>query len=142
MDVLTHTKLGTRTRLTAVALGSLIFLGSQVMWVGIPAGWLWIASRASSNYVTVYGLVLIAVPPSMGLWGWLLHRLNASYLRTIGAPMRPRRQSAWLRPISGASRWKQPSSLLENSMAVSVTTSIVAVLLVFLLFPYYLATWP
>ncbi len=142
MDVLTRQKLGTRSKLGAVALGSLIFLGSQVMWVGIPAGWLWIASQASSNYVTIYGLVLVAVPPSMGLWGWLLHRLNATYLRTIQAPTRPRRQSAWLKPIGGAPRWKQPSSLLENSMAASVTTAIVAVLLVFLLFPYYLATWP
>jgi len=142
VDVLTRQKLGTRSKLGAVALGSLIFLGSQVMWVGIPAGWLWIASQASSNYVTIYGLVLVAVPPSMGLWGWLLHRLNATYLRTIQAPTRPRRQSAWLKPIGGAPRWKQPSSLLENSMAASVTTAIVAVLLVFLLFPYYLATWP
>lgn len=78
----------------------------------------------------------------MGLWGWLLHRLNATYLRTIQAPTRPRRQSAWLKPISGAPRWKQASSLLENSMAASVTTAIVAALIVFLLFPYYLATWP
>jgi hypothetical protein len=106
----------------------------MVLWVAIPAGWLWVASQASSDYVTVYGLALVGAPLSMVLWAWLLYRLNAVYLRVIGAPPRPRRQSAWLQSISSERRWRQPDALIEVSMAISVTTAIVLFTIWFLFF--------
>jgi predicted permease len=64
------------------ALAGSLVLGSIVMWLGIPAGWLWLFSTTGDDYFRVYLETLIATPPTMAAWGWCLHRINRVYLST------------------------------------------------------------
>jgi hypothetical protein len=59
-------------------------VGSVFLWIGIPVGWVWIASRtvkSSQPSLGPYVLVLLATPVSMWIWGKFLFRLNAVYSR-------------------------------------------------------------
>jgi hypothetical protein len=95
-------------------LGLGLGVGSLVLWLGIPAGWLWIFSHATDNYFDIYLGTLAAAPPTMIAWGWFLHRLNRMYLTMTetGDRSGPRRRH----------------HLLETFMTISVLAAILAFL--------------
>jgi hypothetical protein len=97
-------------RVRGVALGGMLVLGSIVLWLGIPAGWLWLFSWTGDHYFRVYLETLIASPPTMAAWGWCLQRINRVYLMTGRRP-----------------------GLLETSLTLSVILAIVG-LVVWLVF--------
>ncbi len=74
-------KTALRTGSSALVLVSIMFLGSLVMWVAMPVGWLWVAGhvQAASGSVGIAFLVaLVGVIVSIGvivpLLGWLSNR--------------------------------------------------------------------
>src|SRR4051812_18928567 len=107
-------------RLAAVGLAALIFLGSLVLWIGIPLAWVWGSSQLVTRYPVVYGAALLGCPATMVLWGWVLHRLNAVYLRVSGAEPGPPSRAAWLKSLSADRKRYARGSVLEISMMVSV----------------------
>jgi hypothetical protein len=124
---------GHRHRAAELFLGASIVFGSLMLWIGIPAGWLWLVSHLSDTYPTVYALALIGCPVTMGLWALVLGRLNGLYLEVSGG--RPdRRRSAWLKSLSGERGSRPPRSLLDWSMTISV---IVALLTIAIWFFFY-----
>lgn len=80
-------------RLTGLGLAGLIFLGSLIL-VAIPLLTLWLLSRLSSNYGTVYLLALVGCPLALILWGVVLVRLDRLLGRVRGALGQPPSGSA------------------------------------------------
>jgi multisubunit Na+/H+ antiporter MnhB subunit len=114
---------GASARLAEYALVVAIFLGSLVMWVGLPVGWLWLVTRLADHYPDVYAGALFGCPVTMVLFGLLLARLNALHLRLTGGHP-ARRQTAWLKSLSGDRRARPPRSVLDTSMVVSVVIAV------------------
>src|SRR6476661_5884965 len=75
------------TKPIAVLLVLMMAAGSVFLWIGIPVGWVWIASRTVNTSQPSFGpylLVLIATPLSMWLWSKLLFQLNDLYSLVTG----------------------------------------------------------
>jgi hypothetical protein len=66
-------------RVSRLALAVLLALGSLMMWIGIPAAWLWAWSMISDRYLTVLLAGLAGCPVVMIGWGWCLGRINRAY---------------------------------------------------------------
>src|SRR5207247_11053017 len=92
-----------RRRAAELALMAVLALGSLLLWVGIPAVWLWVWSQASDRYLTIYAAALIGCPLAMAALAWCLHRINRVYLRISEAPDAPRARPGWTRAV-GARR--------------------------------------
>ena len=73
-------------------------------------------------------MALIAAPATMTAWGWVLHRLNALYLRTLRAEPPRRRQTAWLKSLGTERGWREPSALIDLSMGLAVVAALLAFL--------------
>jgi hypothetical protein len=120
------------SRLVELGLMAAIFLGSLALWIAVPVGSLWIASRLSNDASTVTLSVLIICPLAMLAFGLLLGALNRMYLRTTGGGV-ARSKSAWLGSLSGGrGRPRRPRSPLETSMTISAGTAVVLLLVWFL----------
>jgi hypothetical protein len=111
-------------RVTALGLVVVMAAGSLVLWIGIPAAWLWLWSQLTPHYLSVYAAALIGCPLTMAAWAWGLHRVNCVYLRIAHTPESPRPHTAWLRSMSGSGR-RQPRGVLEICMTVSVVLALV-----------------
>ncbi len=120
------------TRLLEYTLAAGIFLGSFALWVVVPFGSLWIASRLSGDTQTVVLSVLIICPLAMLICGLGLSALYRAYLRVSHAePTRDR--TAWLGSLSGdrkPKRGRRP--VLDFSLTFSAGTAIVLLLVWFL----------
>ena|SRR5882757_1324012 len=112
-------------RVTALALVVVMASGSLVLWIGIPAAWLWVWSQITPHYLAVYAAALIGCPLTMAAWGWGLHRVNRVYLDITHTPESPRPHTAWLRSMSSSGR-RQPRGVLEICMTVSVVIALIA----------------
>jgi len=49
-------------------LGLVLPIGSLVLWLGIPAGWLLVFSRTGHDYFRIYFETLAVAPPTMIAW--------------------------------------------------------------------------
>lgn len=105
-------------------LAALIFLGSLVMWIGVPLGWLWLVSRFADHYPDVYAGALFGCPATMVLLGLALARLDALHLRISGGHA-SRGRTAWLKSLSGDRVARRDWTVLDRSMVVSVVLAIV-----------------
>jgi hypothetical protein len=121
-------------RLVAIVLGGAIVLGSLTLWIGIPVGWLWVASRLSSEYPIVWALAVFGAPLTMAAWTLVLARLNVAYLRATEA--HPGQQhAAWLHSMSGERSPRRPRrALLDVSKSVSVVLALLALMIWFFFF--------
>ena len=121
-------------RLPAILLGAALVLGSLVMWIGIPVGWLWFVSHLSSEYPNVWALAVFGCPLTMAAWTLVLARLNGAYLRATGT--HPEQQhAAWLHSMSGERAPHRPArTLLDVSMTVSVILALLSLAIWFFFF--------
>jgi hypothetical protein len=125
-----------RTLLEYVLVAA-IFLGSLVMWIGLPLGWLWLVTRLVEGYPEAYAGALFGCPVTMTLLGLLLSRLNSFYLRLSGGHPEQHR-TAWLKSLSGErrGRGRRPRTVLETSMTISVVLAMVAITIWFFFFAH------
>jgi hypothetical protein len=116
------------TRVAEVLLIGAIAVGSLVLWIGIPTGWLYVASHLSDRYPRIYLIALVFCPLTMIAFGVVLARLNARYVGLFpDAPDRPRRgREAWLRSVGAERSAREPLPVLEICMSISVTLAILA----------------
>jgi hypothetical protein len=66
-------------RVLAVLLIGLMAVGSIVLWLGIPVGWLYLVSRivdSAQPSMGPYALVLVGIPATMTAMGKLLAALD------------------------------------------------------------------
>lgn len=115
----------------------LMAVGSVVLWIGIPVGWVWVASRTvktSQPTLGPYLLVLCAVPITMWVWGRLLFRLNDLYSRLTGQTYEVRTQLPWHKSMRGERSSGRPTTVLDLVMIVSVSIALTAFAVWFFLF--------
>ena len=113
----------------ALMLVLLMAVGSVVMWIGVPLGLIYLASRladSSQPSAGPYLLVLIGLPVGMAIVGKCLGTLD----RLHGAPDRPPSRSAtgatWLRSMRAERTSTRRGGVLDQVMIVSVGLALVA----------------
>jgi hypothetical protein len=112
------------------ALAVAIVAGSAFLWIGIPVLGLWLAGRFTTTAEGFLFATLGGIPLAMVAFGWVLYRVNAAYMRSLGPDAASERQhSAWLVSVSderGVSRRaRAPRRLIDIAMTVSITIALV-----------------
>jgi hypothetical protein len=124
-------------RITAVALIALMAIGSVVLWLGIPAFWLWFASRlveTSQPSMGPYAMVLVGIPLSMVAMGKLLSSLNRIYGEVTQTTPVLRVRAPWLRSMRGERESGRPATVLDVVMVCSVAVALLAMAIWFFVF--------
>src|SRR5918911_4627906 len=88
----------------AVMLVVLMAIGSVLMWLGVPLGLIYLASRISSSSAPSLGpylLVLVGLPVGMAIIGKALGWLDRRHQRLTGRGDGERRPAPWLRSLRG-----------------------------------------
>ncbi len=134
---------GLRVALERVVLAILTTLISVNIWTGGPVFALWVGSRIES---AVGQLSMAAVGATIGVLiveTFVLYRalalLNARYNSLIGRVL-PRRQAAWLKPMSGerrSSEVRRPLSAIERIVVGSAVIAVLALEIWFFFFAHY-----
>src|SRR3954453_8267477 len=117
------------TKPIAVLLVLMMAVGSVFLWIGIPVGWVWIASRTVDTSQPSFGpylLVLVATPLTMWLWSKLLFRLNGIYASVTGQTYEQRQQLPWHKILRDSSGSGRATSVLDLVMMISVTLALTA----------------
>jgi hypothetical protein len=118
-------------RLLEYVLAAGIFLGSFALWVVVPFGSLWLASKIGDDAETVVFAALFICPIAMLASGLGLSWMYGQYLRVTGThPSRDR--TAWLGSLSGErKRQRARRPILDTSLTISASIAIVLLLLWF-----------
>jgi hypothetical protein len=109
------------------AAGLLILLmaiGSVVLWIGIPVGWLYLASQlvdTSQPTLGPYILVIFGIPITMFVFGKLLFTLDRVFERVTGRESTTDFRPPWLKSMRGERDVSRKLSVLEGVMIVSVS---------------------
>ena len=118
-------RIRTIDRLAAAFLLALMAVGALVLWIGVPVGSLWVASKLSDSGTGHLLIALPLVPTAMIVWGTFLFWLNALYLRAIGVLVVPED------PDEPPPRARGP---LEPMLVASLVIAIAAFLVWFFVF--------
>jgi hypothetical protein len=113
--------------IVAAALIALMAVGSIVLWLGIPVGWIYLASKlVSSSQPTMgpYILVLVGIPVSMVIVGKLLSKLNRVYGELTGTTPTVRVQLPWQKSMRGERGSGHPRTILDVVMVFSVSLAL------------------
>jgi hypothetical protein len=124
-------------RLLGALLIALMAAGSVLLWIGIPVGWLYLASRltdSSQPSMGPYVLVLVGIPATMIATGKVLAVLDRAYGRVAGTAQRGRVQSPWHRSLRGDRRPARGRSVLDVVMVTSVALAVACFAVWFFLF--------
>jgi hypothetical protein len=116
---------GPGARVVGVFLIGLMAIGSALMWLGIPVGWLWLAShlqKGANPSLGPYLLVAFGVPISMAIVGKLLGGLDRRYARIVKADGDEglRVQLPWMKSLRGERDSGHRRTVLDVVMIVSV----------------------
>ena len=114
--------------LLAALLIVLMAIGSIVLWLGIPIGWLYLASRiakSSQPSMGPYVLVLVGIPASMIVVGKLLSRLNRTYGAVTGAAPTAATPASWMKSLRGERDSGRRRTILDVVMVWSVALALV-----------------
>jgi hypothetical protein len=107
----------------------LMAVGSVILWIGIPVGWLYLASRlvdSSQPTLGPYVLLIFGIPTTMFLFGKLLFTLDRVFERVTGRTAETEFRPAWLRSMRGERTTKRRLTVLEGVMIVSVSIAAAA----------------
>jgi hypothetical protein len=124
-------------RLVGALLILLMAVGSVLLWIGIPVGWLYLVSRlvdSSEPSMGPYVLVLVGIPTTMILMGKLLAVLDRTYARVTRTQAQARVQAPWHRSLRGDRRPARAGSVLDVVMVASVALAVVCFAVWFFLF--------
>jgi hypothetical protein len=124
-------------RLLGALLIGLMAVGSVMLWIGIPVGWLYLVSRmvdSAQPSMGPYVLVLVGIPATMIVMGKVLAVLDRTYGRVTGTTPRARVQSPWHRSLRGDRRPVRGRSVLDVVMVCSVALAVLCFAVWFFLF--------
>ena len=127
------------TKPVALFLILLMAIGSVFLWIGIPVGWVWIAShvvKTTQPTLGPYLLILVGVPLSMFVVGKLLYRLNHVYERLTGRTSEVKMQLPWHRSLRGERTPNRRTTVLEFVMIWSVSLALVCFAVWFFFFAH------
>jgi hypothetical protein len=112
----------------AVMLVALMALGSVVMWIGVPLGLIYLASKLADTpnpSMGPYLLVLIGLPIGMAVVGKGLGALNRAHIRVTGTETDAYRPG-WTRSMRGERTVNRRGGILDRVMIISVALAGVA----------------
>ena len=112
----------------AIFLVLLMGAGSVLMWLGVPVGLVYLASKISSSSSPSLGpylLVLLGLPVGMAIIGKALGWLDRRHQRLTGQGDGERRPAPWLKSMRGERTSTRRSGVLDKVMIVSVGVAIV-----------------
>jgi hypothetical protein len=124
-------------KLAALILILLMIGGSLVLWIGIPVGWIILASHltnSSAPSLGPYVLLIIGIPVTMFLFGRFLYRLNALYGDVTDTTPHVQVRAAWLKSMRAERDNTRPRTVLDVVMIASVSVALVAFLIWFFFF--------
>lgn len=125
----TRSELSGADRTVAAFLWILMALGSVFLWVGVPAGWLWVAGQITSVPAHHIMLSLIGVPLAIIIWARGLFWLNRLHMRVTMPRL--------MREIEEADEDEEPRTIrgpLEPLLVGSLVVAIVAMAIWFFFF--------
>jgi hypothetical protein len=105
-----------------VALVALMAVGSVVMWLGVPVGLVYVASKLADTpnpSMGPYLLIIIGLPVGMALVGKGLGALNRAHIRVTGAEVDAYRPG-WTRSMRGERKVDRRGGVLDKVMIISV----------------------
>jgi hypothetical protein len=122
-----------RSSVPARALGLLLILlmaiGSVLLWIGIPVGVLWVASRIATSAqpsMALYAGVAVAIPTFMFLCARALWWLDTVYARVTRAHRDSVYRPGWMRSMRGERHSDRSTTILDVVMIASVAVALVA----------------
>jgi hypothetical protein len=125
------------TRPVALLLVLLMALGSVFLWIVVPVGWLFIASRTTQTSAPTLGpylLVIFAIPTTMFIVGKLLFKTNRLYERVTGQDAEVRVALPWHRSMRDSANAGRRTTVLDVVMIGSVAIALTAFGIWFFLF--------
>jgi hypothetical protein len=102
-------------------------VGSVLLWLGIPVGWLYLVSHlvsSSEPSMGPYVLVLVGIPASMVVVGKLLSKLNRAYAELTHTATSGRMRTPWLKSMRGERESGRPRTMLDVVMVWSVAAAL------------------
>jgi hypothetical protein len=112
----------------AIFLVLLMGVGSVLMWLGVPVGLIYLASKISSSSnpsLGPYLLVLVGLPIGMAIVGKCLGWLDRRHQAITGHSGDDRRAAPWLKSMRGERTSTRRSGVLDKVMIVSVAVALV-----------------
>jgi hypothetical protein len=112
----------------AVALVALMALGSVVMWLGVPLGLVYLASKLADTpnpSMGPYLLIILGLPVGMAVVGKGLGWLNRVHIRLTGTEVDEYRPG-WTRSMRGERQVDRRGGVLDRVMIVSVAVAAIA----------------
>jgi len=112
----------------AILLVALMAVGSVVMWIGVPFGLIYLASKLADTpnpSMGPYLVVLLGLPIGMAVVGKGLGVLNRAHIRLTGAEVDQYRPG-WTRSMRGERTVERRGGVLDRVMIVSVVVAAVA----------------
>jgi hypothetical protein len=109
----------------AIVLVALMALGSVVMWIGVPFGLIFLASKLADTpnpSMGPYLVVLLGLPLGMALVGKGLGALNRAHIRLTGTEVDQYRPG-WTRSMRGERTVERRGGVLDRVMIVSVVVA-------------------
>jgi hypothetical protein len=107
---------------------ALMAVGSVLMWIGVPVGLVYLASRLADSPTPSMGpylLILIGLPVGMVAVGKALGALDRYHGRLTGLDDGRPQQAAWLKSMRGERERRRRRSVLDAVMMISVAAALV-----------------
>jgi hypothetical protein len=104
-------------------------IGSVVMWIGVPVGLIYLASRLADSprpSMGPYLLIIVGLPVGMMIVGKALGTLDRYHGRLTGLDDGKPQQAAWLKSMRGERDRRRRRSVLDTVMMISVGVALVA----------------
>lgn len=112
---------------TKVGLIALMAIGSVLMWIGAPVGWIYVAAQLSESSQVSMGaivIILIGIPSTMFFIGKMLGRLNEKYGELTGTTNEVQIRAPWMRSMRDERDLHRPRTVLDVVMVLSVGTAV------------------
>jgi hypothetical protein len=114
-------------RVLAAMLIALMAIGSILLWLGIPVGWLYLVSRlvkSSQPSMGPYVVLIVGIPASMIVVGKALSKLNRVYGEVTGTTPTMRVRSPWMKSMRGERDSGRQRTVLDVVMVWSVALAL------------------
>ena len=112
----------------SLLLIALMAFGSVLMWLGVPVGLIYLASRIADSPTPSMGpylLILIGLPVGMFAVGKVLGMLDRYHGRITGLDDGKPQQAAWMKSMRGERDRRRRRSVLDTVMMISVGVALV-----------------
>ena len=113
----------------SIFLVLLMGVGSIIMWLGVPLGLIYAASRLADTSAPTLGpylLVFIGLPVGMAIVGRFLGSLDRAHRRLTHPGEERREQATWMRSMRGERAHTRQGGVLDRVMIVSVALALLA----------------